>query len=759
MFFRNNLPAGYTIVKNPKPVQFKKDGVPMVKEDELDEYIVVDAEKRVQSQLKTPVYYDKKFKSIAGKYEVVTENNKTILKYVVPASWLNDASRVYPVTIDPVVFGPYSWYPPQFGPYSYPTGWLPSCQAPNWSSDSMLITIPANVTVTHLITWDSYYADMVNGILMVWGAMYLHSPCGTTPVFVAGGVGADSSGYAYLDSFNLATWVGCCFPPSCSPQSFYLSHHFQRIAMLGPGCNLTMVGYSPASPWKFHCFFIGRTVETSQSNGWFVFPSPVCSDTCNVKLRVISNYGVPPYTLTHPWAAGSLTYGTATGGCNSHGTDTISLTIPGCPTYCGVNSTLSVPPPHITDVCGDTVAGLSPKNITIHPAPDAQASNVTVCAGMPISIAVTSCVPAATFTWTGSDASSGTGNISNTNTSVPGVITYTATPTANGCAGAPAIVTATIANQPTASLVASGNFICGGIPITITGSGGPPYQWSGGSSATTASITVTPMLTTAYYLTVGSGSCTDSASVIIQVDSMPLPTVAGNQVICEGQSTTLVATGASTYVWSGGVNSTNATVIVSPVLTTTYYVTGTTSCGSSIDTAVVTVNPIPNVYTGNTDTTITAGITLQLSSYGGNSYIWSGDGLSCTACPDPIAQPLTTATYTLTGTDVNGCSSTDYFTVTVLPGEDILYIPNTITPDENDKNDVFYAYGINIKHLQMQVFDRWGELIFESNDKSIGWNGMQNGDYVGMGVYVYVIRCDFNDGTSVKRKGNINVIY
>ncbi len=757
-----NLPQGYSIVKNPKPVAFKMDGVPMVKEEEIDEYIVVDAEHRVQAQLKTPVYYDKKMNFIAGKYNVVFENNTTILQIKVPTAWLNDASRAFPVTIDPVVFGPYSWYPPANGPYTYPIGWLPSCQFPFWSSDSMRVTVPANITITNFIVWDSYYADLLNAsqpIQMIWGKMYLNDTCGTTPIYIAGGVGADSAGYAYLDSADLKQYLGCCFAPQCITQVFWLSHHFSRMAFLGPGCNLNYVYYSPLSPWKFHCFFIGHTIETTQGQ-WFVFPSPVCSDSCTIKLRAITNYGVPPYTLTHPWAVGNIVYGNSVGGCSSTGTDTILLTIPGCPTYCGINQTLSVPPPTIVDVCGNTVLGLTPKNITIHPAPDAQATNVTVCAGTPITIPLTSCVGTATFTWTGNNGSSGTGNITD-NIASGATVVYTATPTAAGCAGAPSVVTATAVAQPTAGITSSGTFICGGQPVTITGSGGPPYQWSGGSNATTAAITVSPATTTTYYLSVGSGLCTDSDSVTIQVAAFPVPTVTGNQTICLGQSTTLAASGADTYVWTGGTNSTNASVTVSPLITTTYYVTGTTSCGSSADTAIVFVNPNPNIVIHNMDTTITGGQTVLLHVTGGNTYIWTGGNgsdLSCTTCPNPIAMPLVTTTYTVTGTDTNGCASTDYFTITVLPGEDELYIPNTITPNGNDKNDVFYAYGINIKELDMQVYNRWGELIFESTDKTKGWDGMLNGDYVPLGVYVYIIRCTFNDGKGVRRIGNLNVV-
>ena len=87
-----------------------------------------------------------------------------------------------------------------------------------------------------------------------------------------------------------------------------------------------------------------------------------------------------------------------------------------------------------------------------------------------------------------------------------------------------------------------------------------------------------------------------------------------------------------------------------------------------------------------------------------------------------------------------------------------LYIPNAFTPNGDDDNNVFFAYGLNIKTLTMQIFSRWGELLYETNDKTKGWNGKYKEQFVEIGVYVYRIQCEWMDGNSVRRIGSVTVI-
>ncbi len=744
----------------PENYTFKKNNDSKLPTIDTDEYVIYSPDNKIVARFHTPVYFDSKKKFGSATYSVKLENNKTILQITIPAAWLNAPERVYPITIDPLVTGPDTMYPPIY---------MGSCELPNFNHDSIQITIPANITITAFIVTDSYFADETQPpVSMGDGHIYLTTPCASTPVYSVGGTVADTAGYGYLDSADLKSILACCFAPSCNVQTFYLAHYLARTNWGAPGCTYMLsppfnyIYYTPMSPWPFNAFMVGHTIETSQ-NQWYVYPSPICSDSCHVKLRLTTNYGVPPYTITHPWFVGSDTYGTwGAGVCTSTGKDTIDLTIPGCPTYCGNVTTLSVPAPSVVDVCGNSVAGLSAKNITVNPVPDATANNITVCTGTPISIQLNSCVGSATFNWSGSNGTNGatstiTDNVTNTGSS-PVIITYTVTPTATNCQGTAATVTATVTPQPIALITPTGSTnICSGQSVTLTASGGTIYQWSGGSSANTATITVSPTITTTYSVQAISGTCADTYSMTVNVSNIPTVT-RDTQYICSGKSITLTAFPATAYQWSGGATSTSQSITVAPTVSTYYYEVGTNSCGTFYDTVLVVVYPNPTINIINNDTIIQSGIVVPLFATGGATYEWSYASLSCYYCPYPIASPNVTTTFTVTGTDTNQCVSSDHVTIVVLNGGNELYIPNAFSPNGDGINDVFLAYGTNIKTIKMQIFNKWGELIYESDDKTKGWNGKYEDQFVQMDVYVYRIECEWIDGNTRKRIGNISLI-
>ena len=482
------LPEGYVIKKEKSTGNENFNSA-------VEEYVVYSADNKEQARFRAPVFYDANKKMIAGKYILTEEQGRSVLQFTVPGSWLNKPGRAYPVTIDPVVTGPVS---------NYPSVYLGSCVMPAYESDSMIITIPANITITNFFVTDSYYADAIMGCFYSQGSMYFTSPCGTTPNYTVASPAGDSSGYAYLNNADLKTYLACCFTPSCSTQTFYLAHHIGRTTAYGPGCNQSYIYYSPFSPWPFSAYIVGRTVETTNAQ-WSLFPTTVCSDSCTIFLKATTHNGVPPYTMTHPWATGSVTYGTAIGSCNSSGTDTIALSIPGCPTTCGTTQTLSVPPPVIVDVCGNAVAGLSPKNITIHPVPVAYATSETVCSGTPIDVVVTSCVAGSSYVWTGDDGTSGTGNIHDNivnSGTTPVTINYSVTPTANGCAGQPTAVSMIIIPDP---VIYAGmdTTVPRGSGVQLNASGGTTYTWTPNTGLNCTACpdpVATPDQTTTYYL-------------------------------------------------------------------------------------------------------------------------------------------------------------------------------------------------------------------------------------------------------------------
>ena len=144
--------------------------------------------------------------------------------------------------------------------------------------------------------------------------------------------------------------------------------------------------------------------------------------------------------------------------------------------------------------------------------------------------------------------------------------------------------------------------------------------------------------------------------------------VSGNNTICEGQSTTLTATGASTYSWSPatGLNtSTGATVDATPAATTIYVVTGTSNGCSNTATFTVNVNPNPVIQTsGNVD--VCSGQFVTLSASGASNFTWSpSTALNTTTGASVVANPISTITYTVVGTD-NGCSASSSITVNII---------------------------------------------------------------------------------------------
>jgi hypothetical protein len=233
----------------------------------------------------------------------------------------------------------------------------------------------------------------------------------------------------------------------------------------------------------------------------------------------------------------------------------------------------------------------------IPPAPTA-GNNGPTCAGSTLSLTA-STITGATYAWTGPNGfTSSLQNpmISGATTAATG--TYSVTATVDGLTGPAGITTATVNPLPTASV--NSETICAGSSATLTATSdanSPIYLWSP-NAETTASITVSPVSTTTYTVTVTDGvtGCANSGSGTVTVN--PLPTVSVNsETVSPGGSATLTATtGASSpgYLWSPGAETT-ASITVSPTSTATYTVTvtdGTTSCANSGSGTVTVTAPL-----------------------------------------------------------------------------------------------------------------------------------------------------------------------
>ena len=195
-----------------------------------------------------------------------------------------------------------------------------------------------------------------------------------------------------------------------------------------------------------------------------------------------------------------------------------------------------------------------------------------------------------------------------------------------------------------------------------------------------------------------------------------------------------------------------------------YSYTDINGCTSAI-TEDITV--LDSYVDAGTDVVILEGADTNLLATG-PGIIWSWtppDGLSCTDCPNPIANPLTTTTYTVTTTDVNGCTASDDVTVTVSPYiNPEVFVPNAFTPNGDNINDFFFVYGPDVTMIySMTVFDRWGEILFHSEnipaeDSLKGWDGTYGKKAAPAGVYAYLIDVQLKTGAHQIEKGNVTLL-
>ncbi|MEZ4781521.1 MAG: hypothetical protein R2816_08170 [Flavobacteriaceae bacterium] len=288
--------------------------------------------------------------------------------------------------------------------------------------------------------------------------------------------------------------------------------------------------------------------------------------------------------------------------------------------------------------------------VFVNAKPTADAgSNIAICEG-----------ESTTLTGTGGDTYAwNTGETTQSITVSPSTTTtYTVTVTQNGCSDSDNVLVV-VNPLPTANAGADVT-ITNGNSTTLTATGGGTYLWSTGE--TTASITVSPSVTTTYSVTVTNGvGCQATDAVIVTVTDGVVADAGADQTICEGDSVTLTASGGTNYLWNTG--ETTASITVNPTATTVYSVTVSDGVDSDTDDVQVTVNPLPTANAG-ADVTITNGNSTTLTATGGGTYLWSTGETTASI----TVSPSVTTTYSVTVTNGVGCQATDAVIVTVTDG-------------------------------------------------------------------------------------------
>lgn len=321
--------------------------------------------------------------------------------------------------------------------------------------------------------------------------------------------------------------------------------------------------------------------------------------------------------------------------------------------------------------------------------------------------------------------------------------------------------------------------ICLGQSIVLQASGASSYKWTSSNSLNCTNCSnpvANPQSTTKYFVTgTDANGCANSDSVVVDVK---LPTTLSIQnasdTTCEGRPLQLSIAGAEVYNWqpSTGLSSTTISnpVATPPVGTTVYTVIGSDSKKCFSDTASITVavGAKPAFDILDTSVIVAAGSYYLIKTSSSPDVVrWSwtpATDLTCTTCPEPQAKGNKIITYTGTAYNVYGCSDTDYITIKGLCNSQVIFIPNTFSPNGDNVNDRFYPRGNGLYLVKsMRIFNRIGQTVFQKNNfaadtESEGWDGTYKGQKLSSDVYIYIIEIICNNGAIVSFKGDVTLL-
>ncbi|HET7896270.1 MAG TPA: gliding motility-associated C-terminal domain-containing protein, partial [Flavisolibacter sp.] len=164
---------------------------------------------------------------------------------------------------------------------------------------------------------------------------------------------------------------------------------------------------------------------------------------------------------------------------------------------------------------------------------------------------------------------------------------------------------------------------------------------------------------------------------------------------------------------------------------------------------------VVNAFAGN-DTVALKGQPLQLAGVGNGAFRWSpAAGLSSPSVASPVATLTTDQTYVLTVTNSQGCTASDTLNIRVFDRSDI-FVPSAFTPNGDGKNDVLHLVTPGFRQLlYFRIYNRWGQVLFETSSGSQGWNGRWHNQPLPPAVYIWMAAGTGDDGRRYEKKGTV----
>lgn len=257
--------------------------------------------------------------------------------------------------------------------------------------------------------------------------------------------------------------------------------------------------------------------------------------------------------------------------------------------------------------------------------------------------------------------------------------------------------------------------------------------------------------------------CVDTVPMTVTVQPKPELIMSEDQLICPYDDVQLEPSSATpvTYVWTPAYNISSTTAAfptVSPLSTTVYSLTVTDSLGCQ-DNGVVEVELINfTAATAGPDQVVIKGNSTVLGGGGGSVYHWEpAYGLSNQDVANPTCTITETTEYIVRVEDSHGC--VDFDTVLIEIKDPNVQIPNAFSPNKDDENDYFAPLYNGVAELYyFEIYNRWGEKIFSTNDMSAKWDGTFDGLEQPMGTYVWVLKCKSILNQEFFKSGNVALL-
>ncbi|HEU4716435.1 MAG TPA: PKD domain-containing protein, partial [Bacteroidia bacterium] len=406
----------------------------------------------------------------------------------------------------------------------------------------------------------------------------------------------------------------------------------------------------------------------------------------------------------------------------------------------------------------------------------------TICSGQPAPIGANAQGGTGSYTYSWSPA---LGPNSSYTVYPPAPTTYTVHAVdANGCTSPSASVTVDMFSLVPGDLTVSGPAsVCQGTQVTISamlnGNTGPvTWNWNNQPWTTGGPFAVQPSSSTTYQVNV-TNICGTVVSQSIPITVHPNPVVTLSPQSGSGCDQVRLqfadndpANAGCTYSWDFGDGYTAAgsstyhdytddgNYLVTVHIISPFGCTGSTTTTAS---AIVYQSPHAGFSPSANDVSELEPTILFQNQCSANTIGWHWDfGDNDTSnVPSPSHTYADKGSYNvrLIATSVGGCMDTTEMPVAIDP-EFTLFIPNAFTPNGDGKNDVFLAYGNEVSAFHMMMFDRWGNMIFESNDINKGWDGRGNGgsDIAQQDVYVYKIDVTDFRGKLHRYTGHVSLL-